>query len=131
LDDIAYTSCSSPNTYNDLAVGSKTFYVRATDLSCNTDPTPASYPWLIEALTIDITSIDPSSATWGTPVTVTGSAHVVDVSGLFVRITWGDGEESDIQIAGDGSWTGDHTYASAGPYTITASLMDDMGVKAR
>lgn len=130
LDDITYDPCTSPATYSPLDAGDYTFYVRATDLSGNTDQTPASYPWTIANPTIEITSIDPSSATWGTPVTVIGTTDVVDLSGLFVRIAWGDGEESDIVIAGDGSWTGDHTYASAGQYTITAFLRDDTEEKA-
>jgi CSLREA domain-containing protein len=49
LDGSAYTACPSPHAVTDLAVGPHTFEVRATDPAGNTDPTPASYAWTVEA----------------------------------------------------------------------------------
>ena len=49
LDGAAGEACTSPATYSGLADGSHTFSVAATDGSANTDPTPASRTWTIEA----------------------------------------------------------------------------------
>jgi hypothetical protein len=47
LDSGPWEPCASPTTYTDLAVGSHTFSVRATDAAGNTDPTPATDTWRI------------------------------------------------------------------------------------
>jgi hypothetical protein len=49
LDSAAFAACTSPNSHNGLGVGSHTFEVRATDAAGNTDGSPASYTWTIEA----------------------------------------------------------------------------------
>jgi YVTN family beta-propeller protein len=49
LDNGAFSSCSSPTTLTNLAVGSYTFQVRAVDTSGNRDPTPPSFSWTIIA----------------------------------------------------------------------------------
>jgi hypothetical protein len=49
IDGAAFATCTSPQTYNSLAAGSHTFDVRALDAAGNTDPTPASYTWTIQA----------------------------------------------------------------------------------
>jgi hypothetical protein len=47
LDSASYTSCTSPQNYTSLSVGSHTFNVRAIDAANNTDPSPASQTWTI------------------------------------------------------------------------------------
>jgi HYR domain len=47
LDGQAASSCTSPVTFNNLAVGTHTFEVRAIDTSNNIDQTPASFTWTI------------------------------------------------------------------------------------
>jgi hypothetical protein len=49
LDDGSFGSCSSPKAYSGLSTGEHTFKVRATDAAGNTDATPASRTWTIEA----------------------------------------------------------------------------------
>jgi CSLREA domain-containing protein len=49
LDGEPFASCSSPREYSGQAVGQHTFSVRATDGAGNTDATPASHAWTIEA----------------------------------------------------------------------------------
>jgi glucose/arabinose dehydrogenase len=43
------TACTSPKAYTGLATGGHSFSVKATDAANNTDPTPATWTWTIEA----------------------------------------------------------------------------------
>ncbi len=52
LDGAAYSPCTSPLSYTDLANGPHTFTVRATDTAGNTDPTPASRSWTVAATVV-------------------------------------------------------------------------------
>src|SRR5207302_8738410 len=45
VDGGSWATCTSPHTTAALAEGSHPFEVRATDLSGNTDATPASFTW--------------------------------------------------------------------------------------
>jgi hypothetical protein len=53
--DGSYTSCSSPQPYSSLSDGSHTFQVYAVDNAGNTDPTPASFTWTVDAVSPDTT----------------------------------------------------------------------------
>jgi len=66
LDGAAFSVCTSPLSYSALAADSHTFQVRATDAVGNTDPTPASFTWVV-----DTTAPDTTLA--ATPPTVTNN----------------------------------------------------------
>lgn len=49
LDSGSWAGCSSPKGYSSLAVGAHTFSVKATDGAGNTDASPATRSWTVEA----------------------------------------------------------------------------------
>jgi hypothetical protein len=49
LDAASFGACTSPKTYSGLAVSDHTFSVRATDQAGNTDQTPATRTWTVQA----------------------------------------------------------------------------------
>jgi hypothetical protein len=49
LDDAAFTTCVSPQSYAGLPVGGHTFQVRAVDAAGTADPTPANLSWTASA----------------------------------------------------------------------------------
>ncbi len=71
LDGGAWGPCTSPRAYSDLANGSHTFDVRATDAAGNTDPTPDSQTWTISP-PADTTA--PNTSISSGPAGTTGSA---------------------------------------------------------
>jgi hypothetical protein len=48
LDQQAFAACTSPMTYNDLALGHHTVRVRATDAAGNVEATPATIDWTVD-----------------------------------------------------------------------------------
>ena len=48
LDDAAWSDCTSPASYTDLAAGDHTFSVRASDAASNVDPSPATRAWTVD-----------------------------------------------------------------------------------
>lgn len=72
IDGGGFAACTSPQSYPSLASGSHTFQVRATDTAGNTDTTPATYTWVIDANTPDTTITgNPTNPTTSTSATFT------------------------------------------------------------
>jgi hypothetical protein len=90
--DSTPASCTSPVNYSSLSVGEHDFSVVATDAASNTDPTPATYSWTIEA---------PANCT----------TTVSSLSGVLTAIDGGD--PGDTICLADGSY---------GTLSITANI---------
>jgi hypothetical protein len=82
IDAGAFQGCTSPKSYSNLSNGSHTFEVRATDRAGNTDATPASRTWTVDA-TVDTTApaVQPPARSF-----VQNSR--LDTSTIPVQLTW-------------------------------------------
>jgi hypothetical protein len=91
LDGGGYSACTSPQDYTGLADGAHTFAVRATDAAGNTDPTPASTTWTIDATGPELVI---------TGATADGEAMAGDLaSGYILPTTNAAGVDHLIQFA--------------------------------
>ena len=111
-----WTSCTSPKSYLGLSDGSHTFEVRATDAAGNTDGTPASFTWTVDAAPPDTTiTAQPSD-----PSNVTGPSF------SFTSSEGGSTFECQLDGGGWSSCTSPKTYAglSAGSHTFEVRATD-------
>jgi Galactose oxidase, central domain len=119
LDGGGFSPCSSPKTYSGLAAGiNHTFDVRAKDLAGNTDSTPETYTWHINA--------GPSIATScvGTPCqTVQYSDPIADVT-----ITATDADSPGSSLTAGTSFKKDGGSAQAGLPTGLSFVLDSTTV---
>lgn len=134
LDGAAFTSCASPQSYANLAEGSHTFRVRATDLSANTDPTPAQATWTIDTTVPDTT---PPSVTLTAPAdgaTTAGSLTVAATASDNVALARVDFSVDGTVFATDTTSpygaTWDPGPSPDGPFTIAATAVDSAGLSA-
>ena len=65
LDGGPYAGCASPADYPNLPDGSHTFRVKATDTASNTDPTPASRSWEVDATAPTVGGLSPADGATG------------------------------------------------------------------
>ena len=79
LDGAAFSSCSSPQSYSNLADGQHTFQARATDTAGNTDSTPAARDWNVDTSTAPVAQPPEQSFVRGMQM---------GTSGARVRLTW-------------------------------------------
>ena len=104
LDSESYSSCISPKSYSNLAVGSHTFYVRATDAAGNPNLMPATYSWTI-------TVNDPGAFT----LTVGGTVAGITGSGFILQNNGGD----NLVVNGAGAFTFATAIASGLGYNVS------------
>ena len=124
LDGATFGGCTSPAAYTALSDGAHTFDVRATDGAGNTDPTPDTASWTIDATAPNVALADPSSPVRGT-VTLNPSANDGSGSGVASLIV-------QRSPAGAGSWTTigtswNTTTLADGSYDVRARATDNAG----
>jgi hypothetical protein len=124
VDGATFASCSSPATFSGLADGAHTFDVRATDSSTNTDPTPASASWTIDATAPNVSLADPGSPLRGT-VALSPSADDGSGSGIASLVVQRSPAGAGTWAAVGGSW--DTTGVADGDYDLRARATDNAG----
>lgn len=122
LDGSIFTSCTSGVTYSSLSDGSHTFDVRAKDAANNTDASPASFTWVIDATPPD-TSItaNPSDPTNSTSASFNFTGN--DGTGVGVA-----GFECDLDGGGFASCSSPQSYPTltAGSHTFQVRAKDTL-----
>ncbi len=102
LDGGAWSACSSPVATGQLADGSHTFAVRATDAAGNQETAPESYTWMVDAGAPSVTIAQPGAfvnASDADPYTVEATSPDGDVASVeFFRCS-----DATTACAG-GSW---------------------------
>jgi hypothetical protein len=59
----AYTNCTTPKNYTNLAQGEHTFFVKARDTANNEDATPAQYTFTVDSIAPTLTNLSPNNQT--------------------------------------------------------------------
>jgi len=115
LDAGAFEACTSPTAYSGLAAGQHAFSVRATDAAGNTDATPATRTWTVEAAPTD-TSPPDTTITTGPFGTVTSASATFEFSATETGSTFecqldaGAFEACTSPTAYSGLAAGQHTF---------------------
>jgi hypothetical protein len=88
LDGGAFSPCTSPASYGDLADGLRSFRVRAQDPVGNVDPTPAAYDWTVAR------PREPAAADRTPPAEVRNA--LVKLGNRTVELRWGLPDDTDF-----------------------------------
>lgn len=130
LDSSPVVCGNGSKTLTGLTVGGHTFTAAAVDQAGNTDPTPASRSWNVDAP--PVAALSPSPATVETHQTVTFStAGTSDPDGMADLASWslsyGDGGPT---LSGSGAppATFTHAYSTSGAYVASLAVTDRTGL---
>jgi hypothetical protein len=110
LDSSTFVSCTSPRNYGSLADGSHRFQVHATDSFGNTDPTPATYDWTVDATPPD-TVIDTKPSNPASLPDADFTFHSTETGSTFeCQLDGGGYSACTSPKQYTGLTTGDHTF---------------------
>jgi hypothetical protein len=129
LNGGAFSPCGSPLNLSGLRDGANTLAVRATDPAGNTDPTPATYSWQVDATA-------PATPSFATPnagqVLATGAVSLSGTAepGSTVTLTVDGTAVATVTASATGDWS--YTLVGAqtlsdGAHTATATATDAVG----
>ncbi|MBU8897756.1 OmpA family protein [Corallococcus sp. M34] len=127
LDGAAYVACTTPTSFSGLADGEHTLLVRATDAANNTDATPASYTWTVDATppAAPVIVTPANGQVFTVPVvTYSGTAEpnsqvTVTVDGVQVAV---------VPTDASGHWTyGPGQPLTDGAHSVTVTATDGAG----
>jgi hypothetical protein len=110
LDGAPFTACTSPKALSALADGAHTYAVRATDPAGNTDASPASRSWTVDATPPVIAFYRGPDATWPSTSASFASADSEDVTARQCRLDAGAWQNCTGQVTVTGLSQGTHTY---------------------
>ena len=113
-DGSSFADCPTPTGYSGLAQGSHTFRVKAIDEVGNTDTTPASRTWFVDAVvpsgTISINGGNASTSSRSVTLKLSASDPSPDSGVASMRFRNG----------GTTTWSGWSAYATSKSWTLTA-----------
>jgi hypothetical protein len=119
LDGGGFASCSSPEAYSGLAVGSHSFSVRATDSVGNTDASAATHTWTVDTAAPDTT------------ITAAPSDPSNDPSPSFSFTSSESGSTFECELDGGGfaacTSPQDYSGLAAGAHTVQVRAIDAAG----
>ncbi|HWB57305.1 MAG TPA: Ig-like domain-containing protein [Gaiellaceae bacterium] len=131
LDAGAWTACASPEAYSGLADGNHTFSVRAIDAAGNTDPTPDSHAWTIDATPPGGGLADPGQYLRGTvALSASPSDTGVGVQGVDFQVSPADAgswSSVDVDTTAPYGAVWDTTLVADGLYDLRAVVTDNAG----
>jgi hypothetical protein len=110
LDAGAWAPCASPAALSGLADGAHSFAVQAIDPAGNTDPTPASRTWAVDATAPVVAFYRAPDATWPSTSAAFSSADSEDVTGRQCRLDTGAWAACAGQVTLTKLSQGTHTY---------------------
>jgi hypothetical protein len=124
LDSGPWAPCTSPAAHSSLAVASHTFAVKATDAAGNTDATPATRSWTVQAPAGDTTPPDTSIVS-GPSGTTTSTSASFD----FSSTESGSSFQCKLDAASWGACTDPKAFSSLvlGGHTVSARAIDVAG----
>jgi photosystem II stability/assembly factor-like uncharacterized protein len=129
LSSAAFSTCTSPVTYNGLAAGHHTVDVRALDTSGNTDATPARHSWTVD--TLPETAITSAIDGRGKSVTSGGTSSSSTVTFRFTGTDNGTivGFECRLDGGQFAPCTTPRTYTgvSRGSHSFRVRAIDNLG----
>jgi hypothetical protein len=117
LDNAAFAPCTSPAAYSNLANGTHSFAVRATDAAGNTDPTPATSSWVVNVPPTDTTP--PDTSITGGP---TGTVTTASASFTFSSTETGSSFQCNLDGAAFTSCTSPASYSALANSSHTFSV---------
>jgi hypothetical protein len=120
LDGSAFAACSSPALYSSLTETGHIFAVRATDSAGNSDPTPATFSWVVDVTNPAFSLLSPAdnSRINTTQVGYTLSETVTSGGIIFTGVTGTDSGSPHVYTMTTGT-AGD---AGAGSHAVNTGL---------
>ncbi|WP_162425903.1 Ig-like domain-containing protein [Pontibacter pudoricolor] len=136
LDGAPFATVSNPITYNNLQDGTHTFRVRAIDAAGNTDTSPATHTWTIDAtppappvivaVSEDRGPVNNDKITADNTLKLSGTS---EANATIAVAQTGKGTIGTTKANSSGNWEFDYeaTALTAGNYTFTATAADALG----
>ncbi len=129
LDGGSWAACASPKSYSGLSVGTHAFSTRATDAAGNTDASPATHTWTVEAVPPPPpppdTTAPETTIVSGPPATTTSTSASFGLSASES----GSALACKLDSANWASCTSPRSYSglSVGTHTFSARATDAAG----
>jgi hypothetical protein len=126
LDSGSWATCTSPKAYSGLVAGSHTFSVKATDVAGNTDATPATDTWTVQAVAPPADTTPPDTTISSGP---TGTTTSTSASLAFSSSESGSSYQCSLDSGSWGSCVSPKSYSglAVGSHAFSVKATDAAG----